>query len=47
MRAELADDPGSWQLQSILGRGWWNANALRDIVRGYALETLADDEQFW
>ena len=28
--------------QAILGRGRWDADALRDIVRDYALETLAD-----
>jgi SRSO17 transposase len=27
-----------------LGRGRWEADALRDLVRGYALETLADAE---
>jgi SRSO17 transposase len=44
MRAEAAGDPGPWRQQAILGRGWWNAEALRDIVRDYALETLADEE---
>jgi len=44
MRAEAAGDPGPWRQQAILGRGRWDANALRDIVRGYALKTLADDE---
>ena len=43
MRAEAAGDPGPWRQQAILGRGQWDADALRDIVRGYALETLADD----
>jgi hypothetical protein len=28
--------------QAILGRGRWAADDLRDIVRDYALETLAD-----
>lgn len=42
MRAEAAGDPGPWRQQAILGRGNWNADALRDIVREYALETLAD-----
>jgi len=41
MRAEAAGDAGPWRQQSILGRGRWNADALRDIVRDYALETLA------
>jgi SRSO17 transposase len=42
MRAEAAGDPGPWRQQAILGRGQWDADALRDIVREYALETLAD-----
>ena len=41
MRAEAAGDPGPWRQQAILGRGQWDADALRDIVRDYALETLA------
>jgi SRSO17 transposase len=44
MRAEAAGDPGPWRQQAILGRGRWEADSLRDIVRGYALETLADDD---
>jgi SRSO17 transposase len=43
MRAEAAGDPGPWRQQAILGRARWDADALRDIVREYALETLADD----
>ena len=43
MRSEAAGDPGPWRQQAILGRGQWEADALRDIVRDYALETLADD----
>src|SRR5215208_6065619 len=42
MRAEAAGDPGPWRQQAILGRGRWSAADLRDIVRDYALETLAD-----
>jgi SRSO17 transposase len=42
MRAEAAGDPGPWRQQAILGRGRWEADALRDIVRDYALEALAD-----
>ena len=42
MRAEAAGDPGPWRQQAILGRGHWDADALRDVVRDYALETLAD-----
>ena len=44
MRAEAAGDPGPWRQQAILGRGRWDADALRDIVRDYALETLADPD---
>lgn len=44
MRAEAAGDSGPWRQQAILGRGRWEADALRDIVRDYALETLADEE---
>jgi len=44
MRAEAAGDPGPWRQQAILGRGRWDAEALRDIVRDYALETLADPD---
>lgn len=42
MRAEAAGDPGPWRQQSVLGRGQWDADALRDVVRDYALQTLAD-----
>jgi SRSO17 transposase len=42
MRAEAAGDPGPWRQQAILGRGRWQADALRDIVRDHALEALAD-----
>lgn len=42
MRAEAAGDPGPWRQQAILGRGRWEADALRDVVRDYALATLAD-----
>jgi SRSO17 transposase len=44
MRAEAAGDPGPWRQQAILGRGRWEADALRDVVREYALETLADPD---
>ena len=44
MRAEAAGDPGPWRQQAILGRGRWEADALRGIVRDYALETLADPD---
>jgi SRSO17 transposase len=44
MRAEAAGDPGPWRQQAILGRGRWEADTLRDLVREYALETLADPD---
>jgi SRSO17 transposase len=44
MRAEAAGDPGPWRQQALLGRGRWDADALRDMVRDYALETLADPD---
>jgi SRSO17 transposase len=44
MRAEAAGDPGPWRQQAILGRGRWEADALRDLVRDYAVESLADRE---
>src|SRR5918995_2713371 len=44
MRAEAAGDPGPWRQPAMLGRGRWDADALRDIVRDYALEHLAADD---
>ena len=44
MRAEAAGDPGPWRQQAILGRTHWDAEALRDVVRDYAIETLASPE---
>jgi len=44
MRAEAAGDPGPWRQQAILGRGRWDADALRDIVREYVVEHLAADD---
>ena len=41
MRAEAAGDAGPWRQQAILGRGRWEADALRDVVRGHAVEALA------
>ena len=42
MRAEAAGDPGPWRQQAILGRRDWDADGLRDIVRDYVVEHLAD-----
>jgi SRSO17 transposase len=44
MRAEAAGDAGPWRQQAVLGRGRWDADALRDVVRDYVIETLADDD---
>src|SRR2546423_3019859 len=44
MRAEAAGDPGPWRQQAILGRRDWDADALRDLVRGYVIEHLADGD---
>ena len=41
MRAEAVGDSGPWRQQAVLGRSRWDADALRDMVRDYALETLA------
>jgi SRSO17 transposase len=44
MRAEAAGDAGPWRQQAILGRGQWEADALRDIVRDYVVESLAGND---
>jgi SRSO17 transposase len=44
MRAEAAGDPGPWRQQAILGRGRWEADALREVVRDYVVESLADQD---
>jgi SRSO17 transposase len=44
MRAEAAGDSGPWRQQAILGRGRWDAEALRDIVRDYVVELLGADD---
>src|SRR5512134_1411076 len=44
MRAEAAGDLGPWRQQAILGRGRWDADALRDMVRDYVVEHLADED---
>ncbi len=42
MRAEAAGDAGPWRQQALLGRGRWDADALRDIVREHVVEHLGD-----
>ena len=44
MRAEAAGDPGPWRQQALLGRALWDADALRDVVRDYAVETLGEPD---
>jgi SRSO17 transposase len=44
MRAEAAGDAGPWRQQAILGRGRWDADALRDVVRDYVIEHLGTDD---
>src|SRR5271155_5657771 len=44
MRAEAAGDAGPWRQQAILGRGRWDADALRYIVRDYVVENFAADD---
>src|ERR1700745_223322 len=41
--AGAAGDRGPWRRQAILGRGRWDADALRDIVRDHVVEPLADE----
>jgi len=43
MRAEAAGDRGPWRQQALLGRGRWDADALRDIVRDHVVEHLGED----
>ena len=40
MMAEQAGLPGPWRMQALLGKSRWNADALRDEVRAYAVEAL-------
>ena len=44
MRAEAGGDPGPWRQQALLGRATGDADALRDVVRNYAVETLAEPD---
>src|SRR3954471_8608616 len=38
--AEAAGGPGPWRQQAILGRGRWDADAVRDIVRAFFIQHL-------
>jgi SRSO17 transposase len=44
MRAEAAGDPGPWCQQELPARDRWDADALRDAVRDYVVEHLADED---
>ncbi len=44
IRAEAAVDVGPWRQQAIPGRGRWDADALRDVVRDYVIEHLGADD---
>jgi SRSO17 transposase len=42
LMAEAAGLERPWRMQGLLGRSSWSADGLRDLVRSYVLETLAD-----
>jgi SRSO17 transposase len=42
--AERAGEARPHRLQAVLGRGRWDADAARDLVRTYAAEALADPD---
>ncbi|CAO3452443.1 Mobile element protein [Azospirillum largimobile] len=44
MRAEAAGDTGPWRQQAVLGRTTWDADTLRDVIRDYALDALAEPD---
>ncbi|MFB9953284.1 IS701 family transposase [Rhizobium puerariae] len=43
LMAEQAGLERPYRMQSLLGRSHWDADALRDMVRAYAIEALGDD----
>src|SRR6202167_3022703 len=43
MRTEAAGDPSPWRQQALLGRDRREPDALRDMVREYVVEHLADE----
>jgi SRSO17 transposase len=43
LMAEQAGLERPYRMQSLLGRGLWSADALRDIVRAYVFEALGDE----
>lgn len=42
--AERIGDPGPWRIQAVLGRGRWDAEAARDLVRTYVIEKLGAED---
>ena len=44
MRPEAAGNSGPWRRQALLGEDHRDADALRDTVRDYAVETLAEPD---
>jgi len=44
LMAEQAGFERPYRMQSLLGRSRWRADALRDVVREYALESLGDPD---
>ena len=42
--AERVVDPGPWRIQAVLGRGRWDADSARDLVRNYVMEKLGADD---
>lgn len=44
LMAEQAGLDGPYRMQSLLGRSQWDEEALRDGVRGYVIESLADPD---
>ena len=43
--AEVAGDATPYGLQHLLGRANWDADLVRDDLRGYVIEHLGDDER--
>ena len=47
MRAEAAGDPGPWRQQAILGRGRWDADALRASCASMRSNTWRRMTPYW
>ncbi len=47
MRAEAAGDPGPWRQQAVLGRGRWDADALRDVDGTMLWRPWLTRTRFW